>query len=76
MANRVKETLKIVPVKTCLQTVSGEAIPVLGHKEITIQIGDHKTVHDIWIWIEITDPCILGLDFLVANDCQIDMAGA
>ena len=71
--NRVEETLKIVPVNTCLRTVSGETIPVQGRGEITIKIGDHKTVHDIWI-AEITDPCILGLDFLVANDCQIDMA--
>ena len=62
VANRVEETLMIVPVNTCLRTVSGETIPVQGRGEITIKIGDHKTVHDIWI-SEITDPSILGFRF-------------
>ena len=75
VVERVGKALKIVPVKTSLRTVSGEAVPVQGRGEIAIQIGDHQAVHDIWV-AEITDPCILGLDFLVANDCQIDMAGA
>ena len=75
VVKRVGEALKIVPVQTSLRTVSGEAVPVQGREEIAIQIGDHQAVHDIWV-AEITDPCILGLDFLVANDCQIDMAGA
>ena len=75
VVERVGKALKIVPVKTSLRTVSGEAVHVQGIGEIAIQIGDHQAVHDIWV-AEITDPCILGLDFLVANYCHLDMAGA
>ena len=49
-------------------------MPVKGRGEFFIQIGDHRIVHDIWV-AEITDNCILGLDFLEANNSQIDIGG-
>ena len=66
---------KISPVGSFLRTVTGESAPVIGCACMKFRLGGYETEQEVWL-AEITDPCILGLDFLMAHDCQVDMAGA
>ena len=38
-----------------------------------LQLGGLRTQHSMWV-ADIADQCILGLDFLEANGCQVDLA--
>ena len=67
--------LDLHPVDSCLRTVTGETTPVRSRGRVVLQIGNFKTSHDVWI-AEIENECILGLDFLVPNDCIVDMTEA
>lgn len=73
MVRRISESRRvdIKPVVSCLRSVTGDTTPVRG--SICITIGGQKTVQDVWI-AEIENECILGLDFLVPNDCIVDVA--
>ena len=74
MVKMVERETKIVPCAETLRTVTGDVAPVQGRRELTFQIGSHAAVHDVWV-AEITDQCILGLDFLAANDYHINIGG-
>ena len=60
------------PVNSLLRTVTGETTPVRSRGKLAIQIGNFKVVHDVWI-ADIENECILGLDFLISNDCVVDV---
>ena len=61
---------KIVPVQNTLITVTGESSPFLGKAEMEITVGKHKIDHEFLI-ADIKQDGILGLDFLIANKCDI-----
>ncbi|GFY17974.1 retrovirus-related Pol polyprotein from transposon 412 [Trichonephila clavipes] len=60
-------TLPCVP----LQTVTGDKIQVHGKANITLRFGNIDYHHTAYI-ADITDPCILGLDFLKNNNFKLD----
>ena len=64
----------IVPVESCLRTVTGECAPVVGRVLLKFCLGFFETKQEVWI-AKIADPCIIGLDFLMAHDCHVDVAG-
>lgn len=65
---------KIIPIDTSLRTVTGESAPVVGRANLRFRLGDWVTYQEVWL-ADVTDPCILGLDFLMAHDCHVDIAG-
>jgi hypothetical protein len=64
----------IVPGESSLRTVTGESAPVIGRVMLKFRLGFFETSQEVWL-AEIADPCIIGLDFLMAHDCHVDIAG-
>ena len=62
----------IEPVNTCLRTVTGETAPIQGRAQLQIEIGSYSVPHEMWV-ANISDECILGLDFLEQHECQVDL---
>ena len=69
---RGKGSKPIQPVNSCLRTVTGETAPIRGTAELRLGIGVLTIPHQMWV-AEITDECILGLDFLERHGCQVDL---
>lgn len=55
-----------------LRTVTGEMAPIRGCGELRMGVGGLVLPHEMWV-AEITDECILGLDFLEKHGCQVDL---
>ena len=55
-----------------LRTVTGETAPILERTTVPLTVGTFETQQDMWV-AEIAVECILGLDFLQCNDCQVNM---
>ena len=60
------------PVRSCLRTVTGERAPIHGKGRLELGIGTMKLSQDMWV-ADISDECILGLDFLEPNRCQVNL---
>ncbi|GFY18153.1 retrovirus-related Pol polyprotein from transposon 412 [Trichonephila clavipes] len=58
------------PPSVSLQTVTGDKIQVHGKANITLMFGNIDYRHTAYI-ADITDPCILGLDFLKNNNFKL-----
>ena len=69
---RSSATTSIQPVNSCLKTLTGEEAPIRGKGQLNLQIGTYVTPHEIWV-ADITDECIVGLDFLERHGCQVDL---
>lgn len=58
-----------------LRTVTGSTFPVLGRQEVTIDLGGQSERRRHLVLVaDITDDCILGMDFLATWGCLIDAA--
>jgi hypothetical protein len=60
--------------KNCftLQTVSGEALPIIKEVFLTLNLGRRPL--KIWVFVaDITNEFILGLDILRAYDAKLDI---
>ncbi|KAJ8417461.1 hypothetical protein AAFF_G00286880 [Aldrovandia affinis] len=60
------------PTTVQLRTVTGELAPMKGRGVLTLTVGGRTVCHPVWI-AAVQDPCILGLDFLRATGCQLDL---
>ena len=69
---RLRNTLSVEPVESSLRTVTGATAPIQGRGKLPISMGSYDVLHNFWI-AEITDECILGLDFMVKHDCRVDL---
>jgi hypothetical protein len=67
--------LDVHTVDSCLKTVTGETTVVRSRGRVNLQVGNFQTVHDVWV-AEIENECILGLDFLIPNNCVVNVAEA
>lgn len=57
-----------------LRTVNGGLAPMKGKGTMTVTVGGRAIRHPVWV-AEVQDSCILGLDFLRATGCQLDLGG-
>jgi hypothetical protein len=64
--------IDVQPVDGLLRTVTGKTTPVQSHGKLAFQVGNLNVAHDVWI-ADIENECILGLDFLISNDCVVDV---
>ena len=62
----------ICPVNSCLRTVTGERAPIHGKGQLQLRIGSRVIPQELWV-ADIYDECILGLDFLQVNGCQVNL---
>ena len=62
-------------VDSCLRTVTGETTAVRSRGRVNLQVGNFQTMHDVWV-AEIENECILGLDFLIPNNCVVNVSEA
>ena len=62
----------IEPVDSCLRTVTGEHAPIHGRGQLQLGIGSLVLPQELWV-ADIHDECILGLDFLQAHSCQVNL---
>jgi len=62
----------IQPVHSCIRTVTGERAPIHGKGQVELGIGPLVIPQELWV-ADIQDQCILGLDFLHPNECQVNL---
>ncbi|KAJ8387533.1 hypothetical protein AAFF_G00152290 [Aldrovandia affinis] len=62
----------VEPTAVQLRTVTGELAPLVGKSRLTVTVGGRAVRHPVWI-AAVQEPCILGLDFLKATGCQLDL---
>lgn len=60
------------PTKSLLRTATGDSALVNGRCKLKIKLGSTEILHDVLV-ADITDECILGLDFMLENNCSLDM---
>ncbi len=63
---------KLVVFKSKIYTASGEHMQVKGKTSVNIEIGGVSCITDV-IVADIDMDTIIGLDFLKAHNCQLDM---
>ena len=68
----VPEGTSLEPTLVPLRTVTGELAPMTGRAVLSMTVGGESLRHMAWI-AAVQDPCILGLDFLRASGCQLDL---
>ncbi|GFS49794.1 retrovirus-related Pol polyprotein from transposon 412 [Trichonephila clavipes] len=71
LAQNSKLSIIWTPPCVSLQTVTGDKIQVHGKANVTLRFGNIDYHHTAYI-ADITDPCILGLDFLKNNNFKLD----
>ncbi|GFX59387.1 retrovirus-related Pol polyprotein from transposon 412 [Trichonephila clavipes] len=71
LAKNSKLSIIWKPPCNSLQTVTGDKIQVHGKANVTLRFGNIGYPHKTYI-ADITDPCILGLDFLKSNNFKLD----
>jgi hypothetical protein len=59
--------IHVQPVDGLLRTVTGETTPVQRRGKLAFQVGNLKVVRIA----DIENECVLGLDFLISNDCVV-----
>ena len=57
-----------------LRTVTGERAPIHGKSTVQLVIGGMQMSHEMLI-ADISDGCIIGLDFLESYSCQVNLKG-
>ena len=68
MLNDIGGTLQ--PSTSYLRTVTGDIAPIQGYGQLQVGIGNLLVPHEMWV-ADITDECILGLDFLEKHECRL-----
>ncbi|GBN95127.1 hypothetical protein AVEN_247752-1 [Araneus ventricosus] len=71
LAQKLKEQL-IYTGHISLKTATGEKTEVRGKLDASIECGSRKFHHRIYV-ADVTDPCILGLDFLKKFNFTVDL---
>ncbi|GBM08894.1 hypothetical protein AVEN_57441-1 [Araneus ventricosus] len=71
-AKKLKEQLIYTAPNISLKTATGEKAEIHGKLNTTIECGSRKFQHGIYV-ADVTDPCILGLDFLQKFNFTVDL---
>ncbi|GBN23365.1 hypothetical protein AVEN_43980-1, partial [Araneus ventricosus] len=72
LAQKLKEQLIYTAPNISLKTATGEKTEIRGKLDASIECGLRKFHHRIYV-ADITDPCILGLDFLQKFNFTVDL---
>ena len=69
---RPRKEVTILPAERRLRTVTGEIAPIRGTCTEDFTIGNFHASHHLWV-ADITDECILGLDFLCKHEGLLNL---
>ncbi|GBM99376.1 hypothetical protein AVEN_112757-1 [Araneus ventricosus] len=72
LAQKLKEQLIYTAPNISLKTTTGEKTEIRGSLDASIECGSRKFHHRIYL-ADITDLCILGLDFLQKFNFRVDL---
>ncbi|GBO40610.1 Retrovirus-related Pol polyprotein from transposon 297 [Araneus ventricosus] len=72
LAQKLKEKLIFTAPNISLKTATGEITEIRGKMDASIECGSRKFHHIIYV-ANITDSCILGLDFLQKFNFTVDL---
>ncbi|GBL63530.1 Transposon Ty3-I Gag-Pol polyprotein [Araneus ventricosus] len=72
LAQKLKEQLIYTAPNISLKTATGEKTEIRGKLDASLECGSRKFHHRIYV-ADITDPCILGLDFLQKFNFTVDL---
>ncbi|GBL87992.1 hypothetical protein AVEN_133667-1 [Araneus ventricosus] len=72
LAHKVKERLIYTAPNLTLKTATGEKAKIKGKLDASIECGSRKFKHRVYV-ADITDSCILGLDFLQKFKFTVDL---
>ncbi|GBN00699.1 Retrovirus-related Pol polyprotein from transposon 297 [Araneus ventricosus] len=72
LAQKLKENFIFTAPNISLKTATGEMAEIHGTLDAAIEFGSRKFQHRIYV-ADITDPCILGLDFLQKFNFTVDL---
>ncbi|GBM85757.1 hypothetical protein AVEN_232247-1 [Araneus ventricosus] len=72
LAQKLKGNFIYTAPNISLKTATGEKAEIHGKLDATIECGSRKFQHKIYV-ADITDPCILGLDFLQNFNFMLDL---
>ncbi|GBM15017.1 Retrovirus-related Pol polyprotein from transposon 297 [Araneus ventricosus] len=72
LAQKLKEQLIYTGPNISLKTATGEKTEIRGKLDASIECGSRKFHHRIYV-ADVTDPCILGLDFLKKFNFTVDL---
>ncbi|GBN37554.1 Retrovirus-related Pol polyprotein from transposon 297 [Araneus ventricosus] len=72
LAQKLKGNFIYTAPNISLKTATGEKAEIHGKLDAAIECGSRKFQHKIYV-ADITDPCILGLDFLQKFNFMVDM---
>ncbi|GBM21268.1 hypothetical protein AVEN_149858-1, partial [Araneus ventricosus] len=72
LAHKVKERLIYTAPNLTLKTATGEKAKIQGKLDSSIEWGSRKFQHRVYV-ADITDSCILGLDFLQKFKFTVDL---
>ncbi|GBN28177.1 hypothetical protein AVEN_116406-1 [Araneus ventricosus] len=71
LAQKLKGNFIYTAPNISLKTATGEKAEIHGKLDAAIECGSRKFQHKIYV-ADITDPCILGLDFLQKFNFMVD----
>ncbi|GBL95526.1 hypothetical protein AVEN_54128-1 [Araneus ventricosus] len=72
LTQKLKENFTYTAPNISLKTATGEKAEIYGKMDASIECGSRKYQHRIYV-ADITDPSILGLDFLQRFDFTVDL---
>ena len=65
--------VKLFPTSTKAKTIAQEDLPILGRVNVPFEVAGQKHVISLYVSESVDVPCLLGLDFLQAVPCVIDL---
>ena len=72
LRNTAKDLSRVQPVPNCLRSVTGEKLNLLGTITLRLEIGNREILQSFYV-ADISESCILGLDFLQQQHCQLNI---
>ncbi|GBM32909.1 Retrovirus-related Pol polyprotein from transposon 412 [Araneus ventricosus] len=72
LAQKLKDNFIYTATNIYLKAATGEKAEIHGKLDAAIECGSRKFQHRIYV-VDITDPCILGLDFLQKFNFTVDL---
>ena len=72
LRNIAKDLSRVQPVPNCLRSVTGEKLNLLGTITLRLEIGNREILQSFYV-ADISESCILGLDFLQQQHCQLNI---
>ena len=72
LLDRVDKGKRMSEAKERVISANGQPLEILGTCQVRIRLGGINTYHNVLVANDITQDCLIGVDFLAKNNCLID----